>query len=653
MAAGSETATFTVNLAGNAADVAKTTSTAMEDLRKRIDAQRGALNNLQSAYKTLKGSTDEIKAAKAALKGRMDALKDTVNANNTALKSQQTAYKASSAAAKQQKTVTAELQAAMKKTTAEYAKVLEARKKAKEDAFAEKMKKDAESLQAMNGVVLGVVGVLASLALGFIAAGIAAAKFVLHGADAARSIGLLREAAMNGNAQWGKNFGEQVDALARKVPTSKAEIDALGISLAKSRIGGQIWVDTLNAVTQASAALGNDAGNALKGFIERGRQFNRFQLNPLEMVGTGIDFKDVAEALSSSMHVGVKEAQQALFEGRVKLADGAAALRAAVEKKVGGVNLRQMLSLENLSKKLGESFDELTKGIDLEPMLKGFKEIANTFSITTTSGQALKQIVEVFGKELVGGFTSATPIAKKFIYGAIIGTQELIIGYLQVRNSLRKTFGDSEMLKNVDTLKLALTAGKYAAYGVAAAMTIVAGAVALAVAPFVAIYAAVTAFQSAGESVGKWFRETDWSGLGTNIVDGLVKGLKLGATALKTAVMGLANGTKQTFKDVLGIQSPSKVFAGYGKNIAEGTERGIDEGKPELDRKVSAMVDVPRSGGGSSRAGAAPVVVNVTINASGGDAKAVAAAVSTESILEQITKAVVDALHGSGNPVPA
>jgi hypothetical protein len=45
------------------------------------------------------------------------------------------------------------------------------------------------------------------------------------------------------------------------------------------------------------------------------------------------------------MHVGVEQAKQALFEGRVKLADGAAALRAAVEKKFGGVNLRQMLSL--------------------------------------------------------------------------------------------------------------------------------------------------------------------------------------------------------------------------------------------------------------------------------------------------------------------
>jgi hypothetical protein len=39
---------------------------------------------------------------------------------------------------------------------------------------------------------------------------------------------------MNGNAQWGKNFGEQVDALALKVPTSKEKIDKLGMSLAKS-----------------------------------------------------------------------------------------------------------------------------------------------------------------------------------------------------------------------------------------------------------------------------------------------------------------------------------------------------------------------------------------------------------------------------------
>jgi hypothetical protein len=651
MAQGNESAEFKVNLAGNAADVAKTTATAMEGMRKRIAEGRSALeglNDQMKALKSAKGSADAIKD----LKSKIDAQKASSKGATSELKKQSEALREASKAAKAQGAESAKLKGILDKTAKQYKELTDKRKAAADEAFATKMKASEESMTSLNGAVLGVVGVLAALAIGFISAGIAAAKFVLRGADAARSVGLLREAAMNGNAQWGRNFGEQVDALARKVPTSKAEIDALGISLAKSRIGGQVWVDTLNLVTQASAALGNDAGNALKGFIERGRQFNRFQLNPLEMVGTGIDFKDVAEALSKSMKIGVKDATQALFEGRVKLADGAAALRAAVEKKVGGVNLRQMLSFDNLLKKMGESFDELTKGIDLEPMLKGFKEIANIFSITTTSGQALKQIVEVFGAGLTASFAGATPLAKKFIYGAIIGAQELVIAYLQVRNSLKKTFGDSEVLKNVDTLKLALAAGKFAAYGIAAAMVVVAGAVALAVLPFALLYGAVMAFQSAGEAVGKWFRETDWSGLGTSIVDGLIAGLKLGANGLKNAVMGLAEGTKNTFKDVLGIHSPARAFVPLGKALPDGVGVGVDDGTDDLNKKVGGMVNVPSAGGGGGGRGGAPVIVNLTINASGADAKAVAAAVSDESILEKITKVILEAVQGGGIPVP-
>jgi hypothetical protein len=642
MAQGNESAEFKVNLAGNAADVAKTTATAMSEMRKRIAEGRSALeglNDQMKALKSAKGSTDAI----GALKKKIDEQKASSKSASGELKKMSESFREATKAAKAQRDEASKLKEKLDKAKAAAKAANEVKWKAQE-----------ESMVSLNSAVLGVVGVLAALAVGFISAGIAAAKFVLRGADAARSVGLLREAAMNGNAQWGKNFGEQVDALARKVPTSKAEIDALGISLAKSRIGGQVWVDTLNAVTQASAALGNDAGNALKGFVERGRQFNRFQLNPLEMVGTGIDFKDVAEALSKSMKIGVKDATQALFEGRVKLADGAAALRAAVEKKVGGVNLRQMLSFDNLLKKMGESFDELTKGIDLEPMLKGFKEIANIFSITTTSGQALKGIVEVFGATLTGSFTAAVPLAKKFIYGAIIGAQELVIAYLQVRNSLKKTFGDSDVLKNVDTLKVALAAGKFAAYGIAGAMVLVAGAVALAVAPFALLYGAVMAFQSAGEAVGKWFRETDWSGLGTSIVDGLIAGLKLGANGLKKAVMGLAGSVKSVFTGEMQIHSPSRVMVPYGKAIPDGVGVGIDDGQADLDKKVGGMVNVPSTGGGGGggRGGPAPVIVNLTINATGADAKAVAAAVSDESILEKITKVILEAVQGGGIPVP-
>ncbi len=653
MAAGSEEATFTINLGGNAADVAKTTSTAMKELKASIDAQKAPLEAMNAQLKALKAS-GATEAAKS-LKGQIDAQKASIKGSSAELKKQSDAYRKSNEEAKKLKTVSADLKSTLDKTNKQYKELTEKRKKLADDQLKAKIKGDEESMAMLGSAALGAVAAIGALAVGLVSAAVAAARFIIRGADAARSIGLMREAAMGGNAQWGKNFGEQVDALALKVPTAKDKINELGKELAMSRIGGQVWVDTLNAVTQASAALGDTAGNKLKEFVERGRQFGRFQINPQEMIGTGVDFKDVAEALSKSMKIGVKEATAALFEGRVKLADGAKALRDAVEKKFGAINLRQMISLENITKKLGEAFDALTKNVDIEPILKGLKEMADIFSASTVSGQALKQIVEVFGKELSSSFTSTTPIAKKFIYGLIIGAQELVIAYLTVRNSLKKTFGDSDLLKNVDLLKVGLTAGKIAAIGIGVALAGVALTIGVAVVAFGAMSSvaikAFTFIPKAIKGAVDYLMDVDWKATGTFVIDGLVNGLKLGASKLVDTVKGLAGSVKSTFTGVLGIQSPSKVFAKYGENTTEGYAQGVERSAPRAQSAVEGMAP-SAPGGKGGKGGASGVVVNVTINASGGDAKQVAAEVSSASTLEQLTKAIIDALQGSGLPVP-
>lgn len=674
MSGSADTATFAVNLEGDVASKAQQMGDAIEGLRQSVKGGTDSIRAMSSDLRKLKGSTDEVKAAKEALKDKINGVKDSVASTKSALADQSKAYKDLSKGAKA-------LADEKKKLSEKNKKLAEDLKKGEEkkagdrtkalgsaistaggpvaalrdklamlkDIMGEKGAGGASSLLALGAA--GLAAAFAALVVGVVAGGIALARFVLKGADAARSIGLLREAAMNGNAQWGKNFGEQVDALALKVPTSKEKIDELGKSLAKSRIGGQIWVDTLNAVTQASAALGDDAGSKLKEFVERGRQFGRFQINPQEMIGTGVDFKDVSEALAKSMKIGVKDAQAALFEGRVKLADGAKALRDAVEKKYGGINLRQMLSLENIVKKFGEAFDALTKNVNIEPILKGFKDLASVFELNTVSGQALKQIVEVFGAEMGKSITSSTPLVKKFLYGLIIGAQDITIAYLQVRNSLRKTFGDSDVLKNVDTLKIALKAGEYAAVGIAVAIVSIAAVMSSGIAMTLAFGAALYSIATLPAKLGKALRETfdgvDWKASGAAIVDGLVEGLKSGVGMLNSTVLGLGQGIKTTFKDALGIHSPSKVFEEYGKNTTKGFERGVEGGSGGAQDAVGSMISAPKGGGGGGS-----VTVNITINASGGNAKDIAAEISSPSLLEQITDAVISAMAGGGMAVP-
>ncbi|MDU9028694.1 phage tail tape measure protein [Pseudomonas mediterranea] len=65
---------------------------------------------------------------------------------------------------------------------------------------------------------------------------------------------------------------------------------------------------------------------------------------------------------------------------------------------------------------------------------------------------------------------------------------------------------------------------------------------------------------------------TDFGGL---LVTGLVNGISSMAGALKDSVVGIGSSVKGWFTETLGIESPSRVFIGYGANISEGAALGI------------------------------------------------------------------------------
>jgi TP901 family phage tail tape measure protein len=65
---------------------------------------------------------------------------------------------------------------------------------------------------------------------------------------------------------------------------------------------------------------------------------------------------------------------------------------------------------------------------------------------------------------------------------------------------------------------------------------------------------------------------TEFGGM---IVTGLVNGISNMASSLKDSVVGVGSSVKGWFTETLGIQSPSRVFMGYGANISEGAAIGI------------------------------------------------------------------------------
>ncbi len=66
-----------------------------------------------------------------------------------------------------------------------------------------------------------------------------------------------------------------------------------------------------------------------------------------------------------------------------------------------------------------------------------------------------------------------------------------------------------------------------------------------------------------------------FSEFGGMIISGLINGISSMAGSLKDTVLGFGDSIQGWFTEKLGIQSPSRVFIGYGANISEGAAIGI------------------------------------------------------------------------------
>lgn len=108
--------------------------------------------------------------------------------------------------------------------------------------------------------------------------------------------------------------------------------------------------------------------------------------------------------------------------------------------------------------------------------------------------------------------------------------------------------------------------------------------------------------------------------IGKNIVSGVWQGIQNMGSWIKEKVSGFFSGIVDSVKGVLGIQSPSKVFAGIGGYMAEGlgdgfdreisgVQRRIDRSMAELAGNASATVRVSGSVGGPQEAGTSSSVL--------------------------------------------
>jgi len=138
------------------------------------------------------------------------------------------------------------------------------------------------------------------------------------------------------------------------------------------------------------------------------------------------------------------------------------------------------------------------------------------------------------------------------------------------------------------------------------------------------------------QRIGAAFSLARFISIGKDIVDGIIKGVLDNAYRIALAFNGALIPVISAIKAVLGISSPSRVFAEIGQQMAAGLALGYRRGLGEMALSDPRLTPYPATT-------LAPVSVNVVINAQ----------VSNEIDLQRMARQVAEeirlrALQGRG-----
>jgi hypothetical protein len=353
---------------------------------------------------------------------------------------------------------------------------------------------------------------------------------------------------------------------------------------------------------------------------------------------------------------------------------------ARVKSQLGGIASKYMLQFDVQMKKFHENMAMLFAELDIEPLQKARQVLFDLFSRATPSGKALASIMTSWTQLFADGIVAVTPFFRDFIRGALLWVMKLTTALLEIRLAIKKAFVNIPMLHS---MKTAAFFGYTAVMLLAVGFGILAGEILIASWPVVLFVAALWGVYELFSQLGALFSENydgfDWMQFGKDVLLGIVEGLWAGYKALTEAIVAIGVGLWTGFKAVLGISSPSKLFADAARAIPQGIVVGIEANAddvhdalagltpttaimspaapsmtPSIGSAAPAAPDAAAAGtGGAARGsrGSGPTTVTigtVTVNASGGDAKSMAIDFvrELEAALESAALSMGAAAHG-------
>lgn len=490
---------------------------------------------------------------------------------------------------------------------------------------------------ARAAAVLGVVGFAAlaaaalALAAAFVVATVKVAAWAVGLADANRDAELATEAFNDMNpALAGLDFA----GLSKQTGQSSADLRALAKTLQGAGVTADRMGASLKAAALAETALGKGASQ---------------EYVALEQAATDAQ-KAVDEAAKKSGGVVSKELT-------AKLADA----RAAADKfaststtKLGGVVARQMRGLGAQSHQLESNISDIFSGLKIDSVLAGMSKLVALFDKNTTAGKALQFLFEKVFQPIIDQAENAATVVEAFYLGVLIGATKLYITLKPLIKTISDLFGFDDdtftsllgIAKDAGVVFAYVMAGVVAVVGVGLVAALVAAAsmfapLALAVyaagkalgylwdaakavyeylantsltqiasdivSGFLSVFTAIPSmllgyFMQAGAAVLNYLTGIDLSGVGMNIMLGMVRGITAGIGAVVNAVKGAMSSAIGAAKSVLGIASPSKVFGEIGGFTTEGYTAAVEDGTQDAQDAMTTMLAVPTAANDNAKA---------------------------------------------------
>lgn len=265
----------------------------------------------------------------------------------------------------------------------------------------------------------------------------------------------------------------------------------------------------------------------------------------------------------------------------------------AARLKFGPEWQSQMLSLPKQLDKLQSNFRGLFANIKIDKALVAFSRLVELFDSTTASGRALQAIAERFFGAVIGKSDDLAVAIEAMALKAEIAVMTFL---LQWRD------GSGEYVDRVNTMIevgkvlwaglvlvvqiLTALAATFVFLGAAAVggLTLIATTVATV---FTFVSGAITAI--IGFIAGIFTGDFTLFDAGVDMIQGFIDGIVGTGAKVLEAVTGVASDAVNAAKSILGIASPSKVFADIGANTAAGMAVGVESGTSGVQSAVEGI----------------------------------------------------------------